>query len=128
MMLAVWIVGLLLLVLWSGLVWSVHLLWSWLMAVPWADAMQRLREWPVPAPLEPWFGTWWTQWLQEAAPLLQWMGEMLQGSARWVVDAMPILLWATWALGALLLLAVMGAVGAGVWWMRRRQAASAVVA
>ncbi|HYD76063.1 hypothetical protein [Ramlibacter sp.] len=119
---AVWILGLLALVLWSLTMWGVHALWTALVDVSWDVAVNRLPTLQLPPPLEPWFGEAWRQWLEAIGPWLAQAAPALDSVTGWAASAMPVLIWITWAVGALVLLLLTAVFGGIVsWWRGRRQ-------
>lgn len=110
----VWLVFLVLMAFWTGLVALTEQLSQWLLASMASGQVGELAtvagQWPVPAWLGFWVDTAWLQGLQEAGVgLVQWLGQVLpssQGLMNWITP----LLWLGWGLGTLLLLvaAVMG--------------------
>ena len=49
------------------------------------------------------------------------LGQWLQGSAQWLIDAVPLLIGVAWGLGTLLLLAIAAATSSGIWLYRRHE-------
>ena len=110
----VWLVFLVLVAFWTGLVALTEQLSQWLLASMASGQVGELAtvagQWPVPARLGFWVDTAWLQSLQEAGVgLVQWLSNVMpssQGLMSWISP----LLWLGWGLGTLLLLvaAVMG--------------------
>ncbi|MFM7331947.1 MAG: hypothetical protein ACKO1L_09855 [Brachymonas sp.] len=63
----------------------------------------------------------WKAMAQGFAPLMQWLGSLLQGSTGWLTAALPVMAWIVWALGALLLLALAAGGSAALWFFRKKQ-------
>jgi hypothetical protein len=126
MLIVIWTLGLLLLLLWSATMWAAHVGWQMLATLPWSQAAGRVRELQLPPWLELWLGPAWRDWLEAAAPMIEWLMRVLQGSAGWLEGLMPIVLLAVWGAGAfvLLLLTTLAAVALG-WWRGRRRADTA---
>lgn len=124
MLIAVWAVGLLLLVLWSAAMWAAHLAWNLLAALPWSQAVATAQGITLPGWLDVWIGTAWHDWLQAAGPMIEWVMRTLQGPAGWLAGVMPILMLVVWAAGALCVL-VLTILVAGLvdWWRRRHEEA-----
>ena len=121
MLIAVWTVGLLLLVLWSAAMWAAHVGWTMLASLPWSQAVEAAQSITLPAWLETWAGTAWREWLDTAGPMIEWVMRNLQHSAGWLEGLVPILLLVLWAAGALCLLLLTTLVGVFVDWLRRRR-------
>lgn len=121
MMIAIWAVGLLLLAVWSGLMWATHALWNLVTAAPWAETVDKARALPLPEVLAPWFGPAWREWVESMAPFLQWAAGLLQGSGEFLLGLVPVALWIVWGAGAASLVALMVAAAGGLLFFRRRQ-------
>jgi hypothetical protein len=121
----VWLGGVVILALWSGTVWLGHAAASLVMTLPWDQAVAALRQIEMPALLrpflEPFLGGAWSAWVDALAPLLQATGQWIQGSSQWIVGALPVLAWLIWALGSLVLLAMLVAASAGIWFIKRQR-------
>ncbi len=115
----------LLLGLWTAVAWAAHAVWTLLATLPWAEVLARLQALDVPPWLAPCIGSGWQAWLDAAAPLLRQAGHWLQTSAAWLGDAVAVLIWLAWGLGAALLLLLAGLVAGVVALSRRRTAAAA---
>lgn len=121
----VWLLGVVLLALWSGTVWLGHAAASLVLTLPWDQAVAAVRQIEMPALLrpflEPFLGSAWSAWVDALAPLLQSTGQLIQGSSHWVVSALPLMAWAVWALGSLALLAGLVAASVGIWFIKRQR-------
>jgi hypothetical protein len=127
MFVAVWLLGLLALGLWSLTMWAAWLGWSYLATLPWSQATEAARASELPPWLEIWLGGAWREWLEAAAPMVEWVMRMLEGSAGWLQGLLPVLFWGLWAIGALgILVATALAAGAIGWWRRRSRRRPAV--
>ncbi|MCY4745419.1 hypothetical protein NYO99_10595 [Pelomonas sp. UHG3] len=111
MILLGWALVLLLLALWSGLVWAGTALLA--VVLDKAGAMGA-GDWSLPEPVAAWLPPWAAEWLagtlENLTPQLQWLAGLLpslSGGAVWVG-------WLVWGLGALALLAAGLAVHVGV--------------
>lgn len=104
----VWLVFLVLVAFWTGLVALTEQLSQWLLTSMASGQVGELAtvagQWPVPAWLGFWVDTAWLQSLQEVGVgLVQWLCQVLpssQGLMSWISP----LLWLGWGLGTLLLL------------------------
>lgn len=104
----VWLVFLVLVAFWTGLVALTEQLSQWLLTSMASGQVGELAtvagQWPVPAWLGFWVDTAWLQSLQEVGVgLVQWLSQVLpssQGLMSWISP----LLWLGWGLGTLLLL------------------------
>jgi hypothetical protein len=98
-----WVVVLLLLALWSGLVWSGEALLVALLAK--AGSVGAV-DWSLPQSLTDWLPTWAAEWLagtvENLTPQLQALAGALPSLSGWV----SALAWLVWGGGALLLLAL----------------------
>lgn len=98
-----WVLVLLLLALWSGLVWSGAALLAALLSH--AGAMGA-GDWSLPPALTEVLPVWAAEWLvgmlEDFTPQLQALAGALPGLAGWV----NALAWVVWGVGALLLLGV----------------------
>jgi hypothetical protein len=116
----VWIVvviGLCVLGLWTVLAWVTHQGWNVVAGMPWDQALPKLQELPIP----PWLFGDWKAWVQDFEPVLKWLMTLMQDALGWMGAGVPIVIWVVWALGALALLLVFGALaGAAAWWKRSR--------
>ncbi len=129
MHIAIWMTGLLLLALWSATMWLGYSLSHLALTLPWQQAAATAAQLQIPDLLKPFLdpivlifsGQSWANWVQGLAPLMQWLGNLLQGSAGWLVAALPVIAWIVWGLGALLVLALAAGGSAGVWWWRKQQ-------
>ena len=126
MLIVVWIVGLLLLLLWSLSMWAAHAAWELLATSSWTEALEDWQQMELPPALEVWLGSAWREWLEALTPVTERLMPAIQQSVQWLGGAMPILLWTVWGLGALALLVLtLLAAGAVGWWRRRRTPAAA---
>jgi len=98
-----WLLVLLLLALWSGLVWSGTAMLAALLS---QASVLGSGDWALPPALTDVLPTWASEWLaatlENFTPQLQWLAEALPGLAGWV----NVLGWLVWGVGALLLLVV----------------------
>jgi hypothetical protein len=132
MHIAIWMIGLLLLTLWSATVWLGYSLSHLALTLPWQQAATSAAQLQIPEILKPFLdpivlifsGESWANWVQGLAPLMQWLGNLLQGSAGWLTAALPLVAWLIWGLGALLIVALAAAGSAGLWFWRRRTTSS----
>lgn len=127
----IWILAAFLLMLWSGAVWLGYTLSHLALTLPWDQATAALGQLQIPEILKPFVdpivlifadGSW-TAWLQSFEPLMQWLGNLLKGSAGWLVAALPVITWVVWGMGALVLLALAAGGSAALWWWRKRSGA-----
>jgi hypothetical protein len=93
--LAVWIVALCLLGLWSLAGWGLHALLA--SGVQWAGELKPLLE---RIPLSAWIERWVPGWIDA----LHMAADLMQGLLGWLGGAAPVLVWVVWAIGAVLLL------------------------
>lgn len=100
MHIAIWVVTLLLVGLWTLLAWGL----SALLALDGAWVTQ-LQPWLARLPFGGWLETWFPDWLQLAQLLL----DAVKAGLDWLGGAAPVLVWGLWALGTLVLLMVGGA-------------------
>lgn len=117
-----WLVFLVLLAIWTGLVALTEHLSQWLLAsmanTQVDELAQKVGQWPVPAWLGFWVDTAWLKGLQDvAAGLLQW-GVQVMPSLDVAMAWITPLLWWVWGLGTVLL--GLGAF-AGHWFLNRRK-------
>jgi hypothetical protein len=125
----IWIVSALMLMLWSGMVWLGYSMTNIALTLPWQQATAALGQLQIPELIKPFIdpillifaGGSWTVFAESFAPLMQWLGTLLQGSAGWLTAALPLLAWIIWALGALLLLGVAAVGSAAFWFTRKKQ-------
>lgn len=128
MLIALWTLTLVVLLLWSGLCWAAHGLWGLMAGVPWGEAVRQLKAVPLPDWLDLWLGSAWRETIDAVAPALQVLGQWLQGSAQWLLDAVPLLIGVVWGLGTLLTLAIAAAASSGIWLYRRKERRQAPLA
>ncbi len=127
----IWIIGLIVLMLWSATVWLGYSITHIALTLPWQQGVAALGQLQIPDLLKPFIdpillifadGSWKT-WAEGFAPVMQWLGSLLQSSAGWLTAALPTLAWIIWGLGALLLIAlVAGGSFAMSWWKKQKQA------
>lgn len=102
MIIAIWIVALLLLALWTTAAWGlasvIHLVQvdgAW---------VSQVKPWLQRVPFAGWLEGWMPTWLDTAHALLQ----AVQAALTWVGGTAPVLVWGLWALGSLGLLLLAG--------------------
>ena len=95
MHIAIWIVTLLLVGLWTGAAWGLSRLLS--LDASWVS---QIEPWLARMPFGGWLETWVPDWLQLAQAAL----DALQLALGWLGTAAPVLVWILWGGGALLLL------------------------
>jgi hypothetical protein len=110
MFIAIWLLALLLLGLWTAAAWGLASLLgtdgAWVAkAEPWLHKL----------PFGDWLETWFPQWIDVAHALL----EALQALLGWLGGMGPVLVWALWAVGALVLLLLAGLISLVVVAVRR---------
>lgn len=104
----VWVVFLILVAFWTGLVALTEQLSQWLLATMATGQVGELAaipgKWPEPAWLGLWVDTEWLKGMQEAGlGLVQWLTQVMpsfEGLMRWISP----LLWVCWGLGTIFLL------------------------
>ena len=129
MHLLIWIIGLIVLMLWSATVWMGYSLTNFALTLPWDQATTAMKDIQIPALLKPlidpilliFAGGSWTAWVESMGPLMQWLGSLLQGSASWLTGALPVFAWIIWGLGALLLIALTGGGSVALRYFRKRK-------
>jgi len=95
MIIAIWIVAVLLLALWSVAGWSLHVLL--VSGVQWVGDLKPLLERiPFAAFIERWVPGW-----QDAIRATL---DLMQSLLGWLGGAAPVLVWVVWGMGAVLLL------------------------
>lgn len=98
-----WVLVLLLLALWSGLVWSGTAMLAALLS---QASVLGSGDWSLPPALTDVLPTWAAEWLaatlENFTPQLQWLAGALPGLSGWV----NALGWLVWGVGTLLLLVV----------------------
>lgn len=97
MIIAIWIVTLLLVGLWSLAAWGL----ASLLAIDGAWVTQ-LEPWLMRMPFGGWLETWFPDWLAAATALL----DALQALLAWMGGAAPVLVWLLWGAVSLVLLAL----------------------
>jgi hypothetical protein len=124
MLIAIWLLGLTLLALWSALFWALHAGWQQLAALPVGDAIAALESLELPGIPD--------GWLQEVELLrvallaaMKWLQPWMQGGSDVLGAAVPLALGVTWGLGCALLLGLTIAGALGVAWWRRHETARA---
>ncbi len=100
MHLAIWIITLLLVGLWTLLAWGL----SSLLALD-GSWLANLKPWLASMPFGGWLESWFPDWLQVAQALLG----VMQSALSWLGTAAPVLVWGLWFAGALVLMLVAGA-------------------
>ncbi len=132
MHLLIWMIGLMLLMLWSTAIWMGYSISHFAMTLPWDQASTELKNMQIPELFKPLVepillifadGSW-DAWVDSLAPLTHWLSNLLQGSASWVASALPVIAWIIWGLGALLVIALAAGGSAALWYFRRRSRAS----
>jgi len=110
MIIAIWIVTLLLLGLWSLTAWGLAQIVS-------TDGawIAQIGPWLTRLPFGGWLETWFPDWLEQAHAALG----LLHGTLAWLGGAMPVLVWLTWGAGALLLVLAGGGLSLLVALIRR---------
>jgi hypothetical protein len=93
--LAVWIVALCLLGLWSMAGWGLHALLA--SGVQWAGELKPLIE---RIPLSAWMERWLPGWIDA----LHMAADLMQAMLAWLGSAAPVLVWVIWAIGTVMLL------------------------
>ena len=113
MVIAIWLVALVLLVLWSAFAWASHAVLGMIAGLPWEQVLSQLKNIHLPEP----FGAWWAMMVDLLAPILQVSLPLLQGLMSFAGGAIPVIVVVLWLLGAiaLLLLAIAATVGAALW-------------
>lgn len=114
MIIAIWIVTLLLLGLWTLGAWGLAAL-AGLLAVD-AAWVTKVEPWLVALPFAGWLETWFPDWLVVAKAAVQGGAAVFD----WLGGAAPVLVWAAWGVGALLLLVLGGALSLLVALIRRK--------
>ena len=127
MKILIWLVFLVLMAFWTGLVALTEQLSQWLLASmangQVGDLASVAGQWPVPAWLGFWVDTAWLKSLQEAGVgLVQWLSQVLP-SAQGLMSWISPLLWLGWGAGTLVLLvgAVLGHLLVGKGWHASRK-------
>ena len=95
MHLAIWIITVMLVGLWSLCAWGLGTLLS--MDGAW---VAQVQPWLARLPFGGWLETWFPDWLQWAQALLG----GLQGLLSWLGSAAPVLVWVLWGGGVVLML------------------------
>ena len=100
MHLAIWILTLLLVGLWTLGAWGL----SSLLALD-PSWVGQVQPWLAKVPFGGWLESWFPDWLQVAQLLL----DALRTGLAWLGGAAPVLVWVVWGGGALLMLLLAGA-------------------
>lgn len=98
-----WVLVLLLLALWSGLVWSGQALLAAMLSRvgTWSPG-----DWSLPEALTAWLPQWAAEWLVGTIENLSPQLQSLAGAMPWLSSGVTVMAWLVWALGALLLLGI----------------------
>jgi hypothetical protein len=129
MTLVIWIIAALLFMLWSFAVWLGYSITNFALTLPWDQASTALGQLQTPELLKPFIepillifadGSW-KSLAESFMPLMQWLANLLQGSAGWLTAALPVMAWIIWAMGALFLIALAAGGSAGLWWWRKQK-------
>lgn len=119
-----WVLVLLLLALWSGLVWSGEALLVAMLAKVGASGP---IDWSLPDALTAWLPVWAAEWLagtlENFTPQLQ----ALASGLPWLSSGVALLAWVVWGLGALALGVVGVAIHVGVALWRKSKASTPAV-
>lgn len=100
MHLAIWIITLLLVGLWTMVAWGL----SSLLAMD-GSWVAQIQPWLARMPFGGWLESWLPDWLQLANGLLG----ALQSALAWLGSAAPVLVWGLWFAGAVVLVLIGGA-------------------
>lgn len=98
-----WVLVLLLLALWSGLVWSGQALLAAMLA---KVGTLGPADWSLPDALTAWLPVWAAEWLVGTIENLTPQLQSLAGAMPWLSSGVTLLAWVVWAVGALLLLGI----------------------
>jgi hypothetical protein len=98
-----WVLVLLLLALWSGLVWAGEAL---LAAVLSKAGALSTGDWSLPEALTAWLPVPVAEWLAGTLETLTPQLQALVGTLPWLSGGVTALAWVVWSLGALLLLGI----------------------
>jgi hypothetical protein len=113
MVIAIWLIALFVLLLWSAFAWMCHALLGMIVGLPWEQVLAQLKVVNLPEP----FGAWWTMMVDLFAPVLQASLPALQGLLSFAGGTLPVMLGVVWFIGAALVLlaAIVATVGAALW-------------
>ncbi len=113
MVIAIWLLAVMLLLLWSAFALMSHALLGLVSGAPWEQLLAQLKAVSVPEVIAP----WWTPMVDALAPLLQASLPLLQGLLSFAGSALPVVVIILWAIGGLILvlLAVAATVAAVMW-------------
>ena len=118
-----WVLVLLLLALWSGLVWSGQALLAATLSQAGALGM---GDWGLPAQLAAWLPVPVAEWLAATLENLTPQLQALAGTLPWMADGVTVLAWVVWSIGALPLLGLGLAVHVAIaLWRKSKQSTSA---
>ncbi|WP_457420531.1 hypothetical protein [Roseateles sp. P5_E7] len=106
-----WLLVLLLLALWSGLVWSGEALLA--AALSHAGNLGS-ADWSLPEALTAWLPVPVAEWLAGTLETLTPQLQALVGTLPWLSGGVTVLAWVVWSLGALCLLGIGVAIHVGV--------------
>lgn len=115
-----WVLVLLLLALWSSLVWSAEALLAAMLAK--AGTLGPV-DWSLPESLTSWLPVWAAEWLIGTVENLTPQLQALAGALPWLSSGITVVAWVAWGLGAVVLLVIGVAIHVGVALVRKSKAA-----
>ncbi|RZJ13779.1 MAG: hypothetical protein EOP39_00010 [Rubrivivax sp.] len=114
-----WVLVLLLLALWSSLVWSAEALLAAMLAR--AGTMSP-GDWSLPDSLTSWLPVWAAEWLAATVENLTPQLQAMAGAMPWLSSGVSVLAWVVWVAGAVVLLVIGVAIHVGVaLWRKSRK-------
>ncbi len=116
-----WVLVLLLLALWSSLVWSAQSLLAAMLA---RAGTVSPGDWSLPDSLTSWLPVWAAEWLAATVENLTPQLQALAGALPWLSGGVTVLAWVVWAAGALVLLVVGLAVHVAIALIRKSRAST----